>query len=253
MAPLIDVQTQENVAIVYLNHGKTNALNTELFNELQRTLNTLKTDENIRALILTSKSDKFFSIGLDVPELYNLSKSEFEIFYRLFTQVCFDLFTIPKPVIAAIPGHATAGGCILALCCDYRYISHGRAVMGLNEIKLGVPVPFLADHILHNLVGSQTARTLMETGIFLPVEEIKRFGLVEEVVDPPAELLTRALEKATELSSYSSTAYAAIKNNRINPIITRYQQTRGQEVKLFVDCWYSETTRQILKEVMKKF
>jgi enoyl-CoA hydratase/carnithine racemase len=253
MAPLIEVQTQENIAAVSLNRSKTNALNTELLNELHATLNTLKTDENVRALVLTSKSDRFFSIGLDVPYLYNLSDSEFEIFYRLFTQVCFDLFTVPKPVIAAISGHATAGGCILALCCDYRYISHGKAVMGLNEIKLGVPVPFLADYILHGLVGSQTARTLMEIGDFHPVEEVKRFGIVEEVVNPPSDLLPRTLEKATELSAYSSTAYAAIKHNRINPITIRYIQTREEEVKLFVECWYSETARHALKEIMKKF
>jgi enoyl-CoA hydratase/carnithine racemase len=253
MVSLIEVQKQENGVIVSLNRSKTNALNTELLNELQVTLNTLKTDEKVQALVITSTSDRFFSIGLDVPELYDLSKSEFEIFYRLFTQVCLDLYQLPKPVIAAIPGHATAGGCILTLCCDYRYISHGRAVMGLNEIKLGVPVPFLADYIVHSLVGSQIARSLMETGDFHPVEELKRLGLVEEVVEPPSELLTHAFEKATKLSAYSSTAYAAIKQNRINPIVTRYKQTREEEVKLFVECWYSETARNELKEAMKKF
>ena len=125
--------------------------------------------------------------------------------------------------------------------------------MGLNEIKLGVPIPFLADYILHGLVGSRKARSLMETGDFHPVEELKRFGLVEEVVDPPSELLKHALEKASELTSYSSVAYAVIKENRINPIITRYLQTREEEVKIFVECWYSDTTRLVLKEIMKKF
>ena len=93
----------------------------------------------------------------------------------------------------------------------------------------------------------------MESGDFHPVEEVKRLGLVVEVVDPPSELLNRALEKATELNSYSSAAYAAIKHNRVNPIVTRYIQTREEEVKLFVECWYSDTARQVLKEIMKKF
>ncbi|NHJ02980.1 MAG: enoyl-CoA hydratase/isomerase family protein [Candidatus Heimdallarchaeota archaeon] len=250
---MIDVLIQENIAIASLNRSRTNALNTALLNELQTTLSYFSADDNIRALVLTSSSDRFFSIGLDVPEVFDLSQSDFESFYRLFTQVCLDLFIFHKPVIAAIPGHATAGGCILALCCDYRYISQGKAVMGLNEIKLGVPVPYLADYILHSIVGTKDARSLMESGNFLPVEELARFGLVDEVINPPSELLKRAMEKAKEFCSYSPTAYTAIKYNRTNPIITRYTQTREEEVKLFVQCWYSDTARHVLKEIINKF
>lgn len=74
------------------------------------------------------------------------------------------LYTLPKPVVAAITGHAIAGGCILALCCDYRFISEGRKLMGLNEVKLGVPVPYLADRVLHALVGTRYAREIIESG-----------------------------------------------------------------------------------------
>ena len=250
---MLELKREGKIAVILLDRDKTNALNQDLFNELQTSLNTLAMDDTVHILILTSKSDRFFSIGLDVPELYDFSKDAFEKFYRLFTQVCLDLFKFPKPVIAAIPGHATAGGCILALCCDYRYISQGRAVMGLNEIKLGVPVPYLADYILHSIVGTRNARLLMESGDFLPVEDLARLGLVDVVVNPPSELLNRVMEKAKELSAYSPSAYSAIKNNRANPIITRYTQTREEEVKLFVECWYSNTARQVLKEIMDKF
>ena len=92
------------------------------------------------------------------------------------------LFTFPKPTAAAISGHAIAGGCILTLCCDYRYIAEGRKLMGLNEIKLGVPVPYVADCILRSLVGFRHAREIMESGDFYQPETSFQKGLVDAVL-----------------------------------------------------------------------
>jgi enoyl-CoA hydratase/carnithine racemase len=139
---MIRTEYHDKVAVVKLNRGITNALNLQLVNELAETLHGVKHDSDVHSLVLGSSNEKFFSIGFDVPELFELTKSDFKFFYQTFNRVCLDLYTLPKPTIAVITGHAIAGGAILALCCDYRFIAEGRKLMGLNEIRLGVPVPY---------------------------------------------------------------------------------------------------------------
>jgi len=153
---MISVERHDQVSVLKLNRGATNALNLQLVTCLVENLNSVRDDPKVRSLVICSSNDKFFSIEFDIPELIQLKKRDFKVFYQAFNQVCLDLYTFPKPTIAAITGHAVAGGCILALCCDYRLIATGRRLVGLNEIKLGVPVPYLGDCILQQVVGLDT-------------------------------------------------------------------------------------------------
>ncbi|MEE8391251.1 MAG: enoyl-CoA hydratase/isomerase family protein [Anaerolineae bacterium] len=137
---ILYTEYRDRVAIVKLNRPVTNALNLQLVDELTETLQNVRHDANVHSLVLGSSNEKFFSIGFDIPQLFELDRESFTKFYQAFNRVCLDLYTLPKPTVAAIPGHAIAGGCILALCCDYRLIAQGRKLMGLNEIKLGVPI-----------------------------------------------------------------------------------------------------------------
>jgi enoyl-CoA hydratase/carnithine racemase len=154
---MISLDRQENVAVLKLDRSTTNAINLGLVETLSAALQEVKHDTKARSLVLTSANNKFFSIGFDIPDLYDLDRPEFETFYREFNALCMDLYTLPKPVMACLNGHAIAGGCILALCCDYRLIAGGKKLIGLNEVKLGVPVPYLADCILRELVGASLA------------------------------------------------------------------------------------------------
>ena len=192
---MIEVKTQNSVAVIKLNNGVTNALNLELIIELGNTLKRLKSDPDVSGLVLGSTNDKFFSIGFDIPKLIDLSRKDFQTFYRSFNQTCLNLYTIPKPTLASITGHAVAGGCIITLCCDYRFIAEGRKLMGLNEIKLGVPVPYLADCITRTLLGEKTARDVMETGEFYSTEKLMQTGMVDEVI--PTEELEKEGESFT--------------------------------------------------------
>lgn len=152
---LIRREYRDRVAILKLNRGIINALNLQLVNQLAENLQKVRDDSDVHSLVLCSSNEKFFSIGFDIPELFKLTRKDFRVFYQAFNRVCMDLYTLPKPTIAAITGHAIAGGCILALCCDYRFIAEGRKLMGLNEIKLGIPVPYPGDCILRHVAGTR--------------------------------------------------------------------------------------------------
>jgi len=248
----ISLETQDKVAILRLDRGITNSMNLELVRELGESMSKLRIDPGVQALVLTSVNDKFFSIGLDIPGLFSLPREEFAFFYSFFNQMCLELYTFRKPTVAAITGHAIAGGCILALCCDYRYMAAGRKLMGLNEIKLGVPVPFPADCILRNLIGARLARDVMDSGEFYPPEELLRMGMVDRVI-PGEQLLSEAIDKAQALTSVSSEAFALIKRNRVDRLEARIRSRLEDRERQFVELWYSEEARQLLKEAISKF
>ena len=246
------LHTEGTVGIIRLAKSTTNAIGMQLVNDLWAKVKEARDDPEIHAVMVTSESDRFFSIGLDIPELIDYSKEQFTEFARHFDQLCIDLYSLPKPTVMALRGHATAGGAILALTGDHRIITSGRAVMGLNEVRLGVTVPYPADQMLRDLVGSKTARDVMEVGDFYEPSELLAMGLVDEVV-PPDEVLFIARELATSLAASSLEAYAAIKANRTGPVVAAITERLEEKRREFVDMWYSEAAQAQLEEAMLKF
>jgi enoyl-CoA hydratase/carnithine racemase len=249
---MITLDYQDKVMIVNLNRGVINALNLELVKRLTEVFGKAKNDPDVHGLVLDSTNEKFFCIGFDIPQLYELDRENFMSFYRAFNNMCLELYTLPKPTTAAITGHATAGGCILALCCDYRLIAEGKKLMGLNEIKLGVPIPYLADCVLRSLVGVRYARDIMESGDFYPPEQSLQMGMVDQVL-PLEQVRSQAVEKAQLPGSMPQQAYALIKRNRVETIEAQFLARREEKEKSFLQCWYSDQARQQLKEAIEKF
>jgi enoyl-CoA hydratase/carnithine racemase len=242
----------DGIAVLKLNNGVTNAVSQELVDELARNINELKSDPDTRGLVLTSMSEKFFCIGLDIPSLFELQREEFTAFYKAYNCLCLDLYTLPMPTVCALKGHAIAGGCILTLCCDYRIIAEGKKLMGLNEIKLGVPVPYPADRILHDLVGSLNAREIAGTGEFYGPAEALDLGLVDMIL-PADEVLQFSIDKAGQLAGMDRSAFGIIKHNRIGPVLDQIRANLESREEVFVDRWYAPETREKLKEAMESF
>jgi enoyl-CoA hydratase/carnithine racemase len=238
--------------VVTLNRGTTNAINRQLVDELTGILREIKSDPDARGVVLTSSNEKFFSIGFDIPQLFELGREEFGSFFRAYNRLCIDLYTLPKPIVVAITGHATAGGCILALCCDYRFIAEGRKLMGMNEIKLGVPVPYPIDCIFRQLVGFRTARDVSDSGDFYPPEKLAEMGMVDEIL-PAEQVLPKSIEKARLLGSYPQKAFAMIKRNRTEAVEADILAHLEKRERFFIECWYSEEVRKRLKEAMERF
>jgi enoyl-CoA hydratase/carnithine racemase len=249
---MIDLSFQETVAVIKLDHAVTNALGLGMVQELDAALRKVEADPGIRALVVRSANDKFFSIGLDLPQLFGLSEEEFMAFYRAFNEMCMQLYTFPKPTVAAITGHAVAGGCVLALCCDYRLIAAGRKWMGLNEVKLGVPVPYLAHCVLQDLVGPLKAREVVETGQFYPPEESLAMGLVDGVL-PLEEVLPQSVERARHLATIPPHTYVVIKQNRTEGTEQRIGAQWDERQRAFVECWYAPQAREQLQEALRNF
>jgi enoyl-CoA hydratase/carnithine racemase len=249
---MVEVDYRNTVAIVSLDRGITNALSVECVTELAGVIEGVKTDSQARGIVLSSTNDKFFSIGFDVPQLYGLPEDDFRLFYESFNDMALGLYAMPKPTVAAITGHAIAGGCILALCCDHRLIAAGRKLMGLNEVKLGVPAPYLVDCVLRDLVGVRHAREILALGEFYPPEEVLRLGMVDEVI-APEEVVARAVDKAEQLGAMPQLAYEIIKRNRVERVAAEVLGKWEERKRDFVNCWYSEEARERLRAAMDRF
>lgn len=246
------LHTEGSVAIIRLAKSVTNPIGMQLVNDMAAKVKEARDDPEVHAVMVTGESDRFFSIGLDIPELIDYDKDKFAQFVSLFDRLCIDLYSLPKPTVFAIRGHATAGGAILALTGDHRIMTSGRAVMGLNEVRLGVTVPYPADRMLRDLAGTRTARDVMEVGDFFEPAELLAMGLVDEVV-PPDQVLFIARELATSLAASPTEAYAAIKANRTAPVIADIETHLEAKEREFVDMWYSEHAQAQLEEAMLKF
>jgi len=246
------VEYSDKVAILKLNRSVTNALNLQLVEELGETLREVRHSPDVHSLVLASSNDKFFSIGFDIPQLFELTREDFCFFYQAFNRMCLDLYTLPKPTVAAITGHAIAGGCILALCCDYRLIAAGRKLMGLNEIKLGVPVPYLADRVLWQIVGVRYAREITDMGEFYRPKELLQMGAVDQVLSSE-QVMLKSIEKARLLGSLPQEPFAAIKQNRVEMVEAQVLAHLEEKEQFFIERWYSAEARKRLQEAMERF
>ncbi len=242
----------EDIGRLVLNRGVTNALDESLIDGLASGLEAARIDDRLLGLVLTGSNDKFFSIGLDLPRLLAMSRETVRAFYRRFTDVCLELYTFPKPVVAAISGHAVAGGCILTLCCDYRLIAVGRHKMGLNEIHLGVPIPVAAECVLRHLVGERTARDIVDGGEFHEADELLRLGLVDQIVN--GEHLSEAAEQtARRLGRAPGGVFSKIKHDRTEAVAAEIRARLVDKEDDFMQSWFSPAAQARLAEAASRF
>ena len=243
------IENRGKVAIMRLNNKVTNALSPDFVNDLSAALNTIKSES--QGMILAG-GDKFFCIGFDLPELLKLDRTGMTHFFYQFNQVAFDIFTLPLPTACAITGHAIAGGNILALACDYRFMAPGKLLIGLNEVKLGVPVPYLADLMLRQTVADRSANDMLYRGKFMASSEAEQTGLIDEVL-PRDRLENQALENIAEIASLPQPAFSAIKANRVEAIRIRYEENYKYKNEIFLDRWFSPSVQNLLTEAAEKF
>ena len=196
------------VATVTLNRPSVlNALNSQVFADLDRVFTFLAQDPTVRAILLTGAGEKAFAAGADITELAHTDAvSGEDLAHR--GQAVFQLIeSSARPVIACLNGFALGGGCELALACTLR-LAADTAKLGQPEVKLGLIPGYGGTQRLPRLVGPSAALKLLLTGEIIPAAEALRIGLVDEVV-PAAELLTRAKALATQIAQQAPLAVAA--------------------------------------------
>ena len=124
--------------------------------------------------------------------------------------------------------------------------------MGLNEIKLGVPVPYPADRILSQTIGNRFARDVIDSGDFYNPQELLQLGMVDDIL-PLDEVLPKSIEKANALGNLPQAAYSAIKLNRVELLAAQISTRLSEKEALFIDHWYHDESCRLLRDAMQKF
>ena len=243
----VQLSINDGVAEARLKRGKVNAINEQVVHELSDSLQRLAADPEIRAVILTGDGP-FFSFGFDIPEFLSYSEESFSSFLKNFTSLYTYLFTYPKPVVAALNGHAIAGGCMLALACDYRIMVSGKAKISLNEITFGSSVFAGSVIMLKFLVGAKNAQAGLYEGTMYSAEAALHVGLIDQV-SSNEKLLEDARQTARRLGARDAAAFRSMKNLLRAPVAEQMIKEEDSSVREFVKIWYSANTWKHLQAI----
>ena len=205
----IKYEEEGNISLLTINRPKAlNALNTQVLEELDKTLDSIDTNK-IRVLIITGSGEKSFVAGADIAEMSTLSKKQGEEFSKKGNDVFRKIETFPIPVIAAVNGFALGGGCEISMSCDIRICSD-NAIFGQPEVGLGITPGFGGTQRLSRLVGLGMAKQMIYTAKNINAQEALRIGLVNAIY-PQKELLTEAKNLASVIANNGANA---IKNRK---------------------------------------
>ncbi len=245
----VSIESNGDVAIIRLTNGVTNPISPELVDDLSRAFRQASSES--RGIVLAG-GNKFFSIGFDLPKLLYLDRKGMSDFCHGFGDLLMEMVTAPLPTASAICGHAVAGGTILMLTTDFRIAASGRILVGLNESRLGVPVPYAADLLLRHIAGDRTATDIMYRGELLEASRVEESGVVDRVVSRE-DVEDKALEIVAEIAALPQESFAAIKENRVDPIRESYERYGRLKNERFLDIWFSPTAQEGLREAAKSF
>ena len=240
------IETRElgPVRLLRLEHGRANALDVELFEALERALDEASAD-GCRALVLTG-SGSIFSAGVDLRRLLAEDEAYLHRFVPMIGAGFRRLFAFPRPVVAALNGHAVAGGCILACACDRRIAAAGGARIGVPELRVGVPYPSAALEVLRHVVGDRRLEEVVYAAGTSGLEEALELGLVDEIV-PPESLVDRAVELAERMARVAPETFALTKRQIRGPVLEHLAAGAAEDDREMERIWRLPSTREAIR------
>jgi enoyl-CoA hydratase/carnithine racemase len=255
MSLLIETRDIGTIRCLQLSRPPVNALDPDLCRALIAAIEEAGKD-GVCGLVLAG-SPKIFSGGLDVPYLLSLGDDRRAVLecWQAFFGAARLLAASRVPVVAALTGHAPAGGCVLALCCDYRVMARSLDpakpfVLGLNETQVGLVVPEGIQRLMRRVVGDHRAERLLVAGDMVTAERALEIGLVDELADfedvvPRAVAWLQALLALPQAPLQQTRALARqAVVDALSPDIVQLER--------FVDRWWEPDTQAALRALVAK-
>jgi enoyl-CoA hydratase len=248
MGDAVTLEIDRGLATIRMSREHGNAINGELVEGLTAASAAVARASEVRGVMFAA-GGRLFCPGFDLQELIELSRPEMEAFVRGFADCLLALYTLYKPVVAAIHGHAVAGGFVLSLTADWRVLRED-ALVGLNEVRVGVPLPFGVAMILRDSVPAARLEEVALFGRNYTNQDALNAGLVHEV-HPEESFEERCQERLEELTSKDARAFAVTKRYLRSATVERIHVFEGQLAHEFLDCWFSAGTQQRLRRVVR--
>ncbi|XP_054286553.1 enoyl-CoA delta isomerase 1, mitochondrial-like [Macrosteles quadrilineatus] len=230
----VDVNLKTGVAVVSMQRLPVNSLNLELLEALGRTFDELEKNK-CRGMILTSESPTVFSAGLDIMEMYKPDPARVKQFWTTLQNTWMKLYGSSFPTVAAINGQSPAGGCLLALSCEYRVMVGGKNVIGLNETKLGIIAPKWFMDCMRNVIGERQAELALTLGKLFPADDALKVGLVDELATDKADALAKAEQFLASFAKVPAMARAYTKQGYRNETIDWLRKNQEKDLQTFLN------------------
>ncbi len=236
---MIDVAIDDGIALLTMRHGKANALDIEFCEALTARFTDLR-GGNAKAVVLTGQG-RIFSAGVDLKRISAEDADYIRRFLPALHRLYDAVFFYPKPVVAALNGHAIAGGAVLAACADRRVMANDGGRIGVTELLVGVPFPALAFEIVRHATPPYFFSETILSGATFPAEVAVHRGWANEAVEA-ARLMERAMIAAQELAALSPPAFAQTKMQTRQPVAERYAASGEATDKTVTDIWCADAT-----------
>ena len=246
---MINSEFRDQVAVLTLMHGKANALDIEFCDAIANRFADLR-NSDAKAVVLTGQG-RIFSAGVDLKRLSEGGADYIRQFLPALHRLYEAVFFHPKPVVAAVNGHAIAGGCVLACCADRRIMAREMGRIGVTEILVGVPFPSLALEIVRFAVPPRYLPEFTLLGATYATDEALRRGWIDEVAEPE-ELLEDAMAVAQELSLLSPVAFAQTKMQIRQPVTERLQASGQVTNKAVTEIWTAQATLAYIRDYVAR-
>jgi enoyl-CoA hydratase/carnithine racemase len=246
---MIDSKVVDGIVVLAMTHGKANALDIEFCDALAARFNDLRKSDT-KAVVLTGQG-RIFSAGVDLKRLSAGGPDYIRRFLPALHRLYEAVFFYPKPVIAAVNGHAIAGGCVLACCADRRIMTRDVGRIGVTEILVGVPFPALAFEVVRFAVPPRYLPEFTLSGATYATDEALRRGWVDEVTEP-SKLIDDAISVARELSRLSPAAFAQTKSQVRQPVTERLQKTGDATDKAVTEIWAAPATLSYIRDYVAR-
>jgi enoyl-CoA hydratase len=246
---MIDLKTQAGIVVLTLTHGNANALDIELCEALAARFMELR-NSDAKAVVLTGQR-KIFSAGVDLKRLSEGGAAYVRKFLPALHNFYDTVFYHPKPVVAAINGHAIAGGCVLACCADRRIMTRAGGRIGVTEMLVGVPFPALAFEIVRFAVPPRYLSEFTLSGATYETDTALQRGWIDEVAEP-GELIEDAIAVAQELALLSPAAFAQTKMQIRQAVTERIAQSGQATDKAVTAIWTAPETLRYLRDYVAR-
>lgn len=246
---MIEVSERKDITLVTIEHGPVNAMDVELLDAIGETFRSLAT-KSPAAVVLTARGPAF-SAGAHLFKVLEATDEEVRAAVSALPRAFGAVFEFPRPVVAAVNGHAIAGGAILACCCDHKLMAEGSGKVGLAELRVGVPFPLYAFEIVRFAVGDRNLSEVINFGRSYHQLRAVELGLIDEIV-PPEQLLDRAFETADRLARIPRESFELMKSALRNPTVERVRANGARHDEEAVRLWASEPVRASIREYLTK-
>jgi enoyl-CoA hydratase len=242
---MIDIKTEGGIAVITLAHGKANALDIEFCEALAARFIELR-NSGAKAVVLTGQG-KIFSAGVDLIRLSEGGADYIRKFLPVLHKLYDTVFYHPKPVVAAINGHAIAGGCVLACCADRRIMARESGRIGVTELLVGVPFPALAFEIMRHATPPYFFSETILSGETFSADVAAHRGWVNEAVEA-AMVMERALAAAQSLAALSPAAFAQTKMQIRQAVAERITLSGAATDKAVAEIWTAPATIAYIRD-----